>query len=109
MDSSSKTCFIAVVAVSGSVVYLAMQAHNRLLSNFINQIEFQINTSSSGAAAVREEPKKKVRFAAEVAEMGYGGRAPAGRRNGENLEAMPQNWQAMYKGILQQRNLRGYM
>ncbi|KAL0374753.1 UNVERIFIED_CONTAM: hypothetical protein Sradi_3391000 [Sesamum radiatum] len=102
---------MAVFAVSGSVVFLAMQAHNRLLSNFIKQMEFQINTSSTGAAVAREEPKKKVRFAADVAEKGSGGRAAAagGRRNGENLEAMPQNWQAMYKGILQQRNLRGYM
>ncbi|XP_011094209.1 uncharacterized protein LOC105173966 [Sesamum indicum] len=109
MDSSSKTCLMAVLAASGSVVFLAMQAHNRLLSNFINQMEFQINASSTGAAAVREDPKKKVRFAADVADKGSGRRAAAGRRNGESLEAMPRNWQAMYKGILQQRNLRGYM
>ncbi|KAK4414801.1 hypothetical protein Salat_2587000 [Sesamum alatum] len=110
MDNSLKTGFMAVFAVSGSVVFLAMQAHNRLLSSFIKEMEFhEINSTSTGAPAVREEPKKKVRFAADVAEKASGGRAAAGRRNGEKLEAMPENWQVMYKGILQQRNLRGYM
>lgn len=31
-----------------------------------------------------------------------------GQKNDENLEAMPLNWQVMYKGILKHKNLRGY-
>ncbi|KAK6147347.1 hypothetical protein DH2020_018259 [Rehmannia glutinosa] len=118
MDNSLKTGFMAVFAVSGSVVFLAMHAHNRLLSNFMKKMEFEINNFTVGS--VKDEPiKKKVRFADDVvestAEIAYGKKDPSRRagaascrKNGENLEAMPQNWQVMYKGILQHRNIRGY-
>ncbi|KAI3443347.1 hypothetical protein Pfo_000012 [Paulownia fortunei] len=115
MDNSLKTGFMAVFAVSGSVVFLAMHAHKRLLSNFMKKMEFEIKNSTG---AVKDEPKKKVRFADDVAEStaekAYGRKhlsrpaAGSSRNNGETLEAMPQNWQVMYKGILQHRNLRGY-
>ncbi|KAL3625984.1 hypothetical protein CASFOL_029533 [Castilleja foliolosa] len=101
---------MAVFAVSGSVVFLAMQAHKRLLSNFMNKMEFEFNNPTG-------EGKKKVRFADDVmADQKEGPttyiskqtNSISKRNYGENLEAMPQNWQIMYKGILQYRNLRGY-
>ncbi|KAK6126452.1 hypothetical protein DH2020_039840 [Rehmannia glutinosa] len=110
MDSSLGTGFMAVFAVSGSVVFLAMQAHKRLLSNFFKEMEFQFKNSTG---TVKGEPKKKVRFADEVrADQKDSGKKCISRisrnnNNNENLEAMPQNWQVMYKGILQYRNLRG--
>ncbi|KAI3447379.1 hypothetical protein Pfo_004044 [Paulownia fortunei] len=114
MDSSVGTGFMAVFAVSGSVVFLAMQVHKRYLSNFMKKMEFEIKNSTG---TVKDEPKKKVRFADDVVESTadhkacgkkYTPRSAASTRNNdENLEAMPQNWQAMYKGILQYRNLRG--
>ena len=50
MDSSSVGAgFMAVFAVSGSVVLLAHQVHKRLLSNFMKKIEFELGmlTNSS--------------------------------------------------------------
>ncbi|KAK6126492.1 hypothetical protein DH2020_039765 [Rehmannia glutinosa] len=114
MDSSLGTGFMAVFAVSGSVVFLAMQAHKRLLSNFFKEMEFQFKNSTDFVGTVKGEPKKKVRFADEVtADQKDSGKKCISRisrnnNNNENLEAMPQNWQVMYKGILQYRNLRGY-
>ncbi|KAK6152243.1 hypothetical protein DH2020_014878 [Rehmannia glutinosa] len=121
MDSSLGTGFMAVFAVSGSVVFLAMQAHKRLLSNFFKEMEFQFKNSTvqefnlrNFVGTVKCEPKKKVRFADEVtADQKDSGKKCISRisrnnNNNENLEAMPQNWQVMYKGILQYRNLRGY-
>lgn len=140
---------MAVFAVSGSVAFLSMQAHNRLLSNFIKKIEFEIKHSAglfnnfisfyffifvvvvfillisfkflihyTLLGAVKDDhTKKKVRFADDVAAESTAGKSYGKRhlprtsacdaRNcGESLEAMPQNWQVMYKGILQYRNLR---
>ncbi|KAL8036457.1 hypothetical protein ABFS82_12G157400 [Erythranthe guttata] len=115
MDSSMGSSFMAVFAVSGSVVLLAMQVHKRLLSNFMKKMEFEFRNSSGTVKS--DSPKKKVRFADDATKSTanqkvwgkkYMGR-PAGsnRNDGENLEGMPQNWQVMYKGILQYRNLRG--
>ncbi|KAK4432631.1 hypothetical protein Salat_1025300 [Sesamum alatum] len=116
MDSSLGTGFMAVFAASGSVVLLAMQVHKRLLSNFMKQMEFEFKNSTVG---MKEEPKKKVRFADDetVADQRSSGKkymsrpaaaAAARKNNDQNLEAMPENWQVMYRGILQYRNLRGY-
>ncbi|KAL0333555.1 UNVERIFIED_CONTAM: hypothetical protein Sangu_1511700 [Sesamum angustifolium] len=114
MDSSLGTGFMAVFAASGSVVLLAMQVHKRLLSNFMKQMEFEFKNPT---VVVKDEPKKKVRFADEetVADQKLCGKkhmsrpaaAAARYNNDQNLEAMPQNWQVMYKGILRSRNLRG--
>ncbi|KAL8517612.1 hypothetical protein ACS0TY_015748 [Phlomoides rotata] len=111
MENSIKTGFVTVFAVSGSVVFLAMKAHNRLLSDFIKKMEFEFKTSTG---VLKVEPKKKVRFAADVAEStakkGHSKNydpaklaAGACRNNGEKFEGIPQNWQVLYKGILQHR------
>ena len=109
MDNSLGTGCMAVFAVSGSVVFLAVQVHKRLLSNFMEKMEFEIKHSKG---RVKEEPKKKVRFSDDVvvvqsAAKKYTVATPRGYRNEEILANMPQNWQAMYRGILQYRNLRG--
>ncbi|KAL3646956.1 hypothetical protein CASFOL_009500 [Castilleja foliolosa] len=110
MDSSNLgSSFMAVFAISGSVVFIAMQAHKRLLSNFMKKMEFEIKNSTGSMKG--HEAKKKVRFADKKSGVQANIPRPPNsisRRNyGENLEAMPQNWQIMYKGILQYRNLKG--
>ncbi|KAL3839382.1 hypothetical protein ACJIZ3_023973 [Penstemon smallii] len=109
MDNSLKAGFMAVFAVSGSVVFLAMQAHNRLLSNFMKTMEFEIKHSTE---TVKDETKKKVKFADNVVEKAYSKKhsSPAAAAhcrniNDENLEAMPPNRQVMYKGILHYRKV----
>jgi len=37
--------FMAVFAVSGSVVFLASQFHKRLLSDYMDKFEFEIRTN----------------------------------------------------------------
>ncbi|XP_010525639.1 PREDICTED: uncharacterized protein LOC104803378 [Tarenaya hassleriana] len=54
--------FMAVFAVSGSVVFLATQFHKRLLSDFMDKIEFELRSQKCMTM------KKKVRFAADVVE-----------------------------------------
>lgn len=81
---------------------------------------------------MKGQGKKKVRFADEVEELpsennaGGGDQhhhhyqkklvvvAPfVGRRkrevDDERFESMPENWQALYRGIIQSRALKGYM
>ncbi|KAL8509528.1 hypothetical protein ACS0TY_016660 [Phlomoides rotata] len=45
MDNSLGTGCMAVFAVSGSVVFLALQVHKRILSNFMKKMEFEIKNS----------------------------------------------------------------
>lgn len=45
MDNEALTGFMTVFAVSGSVVILAHQFHKRLLSDFMNKMEFELGTS----------------------------------------------------------------
>ncbi|CAH2064316.1 unnamed protein product [Thlaspi arvense] len=54
--------FMAVFAVSGSVVFLASQFHKRLLSDYMEKFEFEIRSRDNVVM------KKKVRFAADVVE-----------------------------------------
>ncbi|KAJ0245616.1 hypothetical protein HA466_0180580 [Hirschfeldia incana] len=54
--------FMAVFAVSGSVVFLASQFHKRLLSDYMDKFEFEIRSRENAVM------KKKVRFAADVVE-----------------------------------------
>ncbi|KAF5747751.1 hypothetical protein HS088_TW05G00478 [Tripterygium wilfordii] len=54
--------FMAVFAVSGSLVLIARQLHRRLVSDFMKKIEFEL----SGSA--RCNGRKKVKFAEDVME-----------------------------------------
>ncbi|XP_018461915.2 uncharacterized protein LOC108832962 [Raphanus sativus] len=54
--------FMAVFAVSGSVVFLASQFHKRLLSDYLDKFELEIRSQDNLVM------KKKVRFAADVVE-----------------------------------------
>ncbi|CAI9783356.1 unnamed protein product [Fraxinus pennsylvanica] len=115
MKNSLGTGFMAVFAVSGSVVFLAMQIHKRILSDFMKKIEFEIGTATGGCGKDRVR-KKKVRFSDQVVELSRDDKErckkhlpkPAihNRNEDRNLEAMPQNWQVLYKGILKNRNLK---
>ncbi|KAK9290417.1 hypothetical protein L1049_008586 [Liquidambar formosana] len=44
MGSSMGVGFMAVFAVSGSVVLIALQVHKRLLSDFMKKIEFELGS-----------------------------------------------------------------
>ncbi|KAL3532197.1 hypothetical protein ACH5RR_005718 [Cinchona calisaya] len=109
MDNNSLgTGFMAVFAVSGSVVLLAMQVHKRLLSDFMKKMEFEIGPK-------KIQQKKKVRFADDVVEYPSSDHKVEGRTKDdlhsrlveEKLEALPLNWQALYKGIIKYRGRRG--
>ncbi|KAG2329200.1 hypothetical protein Bca4012_021196 [Brassica carinata] len=54
--------FMAVFAVSGSVVFVASQFHKRLLSDYLDKFELEIRSQENAVT------KKKVRFAADVVE-----------------------------------------
>ncbi|KAJ4705439.1 Transmembrane protein [Melia azedarach] len=62
MEGSMGLGFVAVFVVSGSVAFVARQAHNRLLSEFMQKIEYEM----CGSEKCQE--KKKVRFADDVIE-----------------------------------------
>nr|GMD41668.1 uncharacterized protein LOC109181507 [Ipomoea batatas] len=114
---------MAVFAVSGSVVLLALKVHKHLMSDFMRKIEFEIGLEKG-------QGKKKVRFSDEVDELPSENNSVAGdhhrhhkkyvvvsplvgrRKRGvddERFESMPENWQALYKGIIQSRGLKGHM
>uniref|UniRef100_A0A5B7BWS6 Uncharacterized protein n=1 Tax=Davidia involucrata TaxID=16924 RepID=A0A5B7BWS6_DAVIN len=119
MDSSVGAGFMAVFAVSGSVVLLALQVHKRLLSDFMKKIEFELVGSE------KDQPKKKVRFAADVMEPSSDNKEyrkkhltkpatnvdliqdPNSRADRKLKDTMPLNWQVMYKGIIEYRTLKG--
>lgn len=45
MDDSMGAGLMAVIAVSGSIVFLSLQLHKRLLSDFMKKIEFELGSS----------------------------------------------------------------
>ncbi|XP_010525602.1 PREDICTED: uncharacterized protein LOC104803375 [Tarenaya hassleriana] len=107
--------FMAVFAVSGSVVLLATQFHKRLLSDFMEKIKFELRSQKCMAM-------KKVRLAADVVGPSvnneeYRRRHSKGKFGGNlrNKNAMilgnnnkgihnhnmPLNRQVLYKGIIE--------
>ncbi|KAG6386247.1 hypothetical protein SASPL_155139 [Salvia splendens] len=59
------------------------------------------------------EPKKKVRWADDVVDSpanrrAWGKAAESDGNNDENLEALPEIWQAMYREILHERHVLNY-
>ncbi|CAK9160844.1 unnamed protein product [Ilex paraguariensis] len=112
MESSVGVGLMAVCAVSGSVVLLALQVHKRILSDFMKKIEFELGSE-------KVQPKKKVRFAEDGVELSPENKdsrkkyvpehGRSSRVADEKLDnTMPLNWQVMYKGILQYRALKGH-
>ncbi|KAA3455247.1 rho GTPase-activating protein gacG-like [Gossypium australe] len=117
---------VAVLAVSGSVVFIAHQLHKRLLSDFMKKIEFELCGSR------KYKQKKRVGFADDVmrepssnnkeyCKMNHSlslpklqGNKAAGEDDHQTDQAqaqaqqllemsnsMPLNRQVLYKGILQ--------
>ncbi|KAF8398009.1 hypothetical protein HHK36_016938 [Tetracentron sinense] len=62
MGSCTGVGFMAVFAVSGSVVFVALQVHKRLLSDFLKKVEIELHGTE------KYPEKKKVRFADDVVE-----------------------------------------
>ncbi|KAM7505083.1 hypothetical protein LguiB_003987 [Lonicera macranthoides] len=111
MDGSKGAGFMAVFAVSGSIVLLSLQFHKRLLSDFMKKIEFELE---------KDQPKKKVRFSDNVVELSLENKEYLLKKNvsnsgvlitAQNLEVadkkmrntMPLNWQILYQGIIEHR------
>ncbi|KAM3324546.1 hypothetical protein P3S67_005698 [Capsicum chacoense] len=107
-NSSFGAGIMAVFAVSGGVVLLALKVHKHLLSDFMKKIEFEIRLE-------KHKQKKKVKFSNEVVNLGPQSlekveedHNPKNRHNPKDFESMPLNWQALYKGILQHKTLQHY-
>ncbi|KAL5806359.1 hypothetical protein ACOSQ4_029092 [Xanthoceras sorbifolium] len=111
MEGSMGMGFMAIFAVSGSVVLLARQVHKRLLSDFMNKIECELCGSEKFS-----EVKKKVRFAEDVMEPSSNNKEYRKKKQstkavrGEQLlkmdvENMPLNRQMLYRGIMEYNSL----
>ncbi|KAL8095008.1 hypothetical protein AgCh_036491 [Apium graveolens] len=108
MDDSTGAGLVAVIAVSGSIVFLSLQVHKRLLSEFMEKIETELGSG-------KDETKKRVRFSNRDRQINEienkkmrssSGRSRSRGKHGHLEEgSMPGNWQALYKGILQYRKL----
>ncbi|KAI3865093.1 hypothetical protein MKW92_026471 [Papaver armeniacum] len=118
--------FMTVFAVSGSVVLVALQAHKRLLSDFMKKVELELGTAAAGVGKVQQ--KKKVRFADDVIEPSSNNKEYRKQRSRLNMDRssslcnsqcsqmmnpdedkMPENRRALYKGIVQSKILKGNM
>ncbi|KAL1822456.1 hypothetical protein DCAR_0310269 [Daucus carota subsp. sativus] len=118
MDDSMGAGLMAVIAVSGSIVFLSLQVHKRLLSDFMHKIEFELGSG-------KDETKKRVstsplqmknrkgefyqiKNAKTVSCSSCGGSRVVKDYSKHGLMeegSMPRNWQALYKGMLQYRKL----
>ncbi|KAJ7975909.1 putative Transmembrane protein [Quillaja saponaria] len=137
MENSMGAGFMAVLAVSGSMVLLVHQVHKRLLSDFIKKFEFELGDDHE-----KHQTKKKVRFAEQLLEPSSDNKeyrkrcmamamamakakgqgqakageklvkedASQGQRYGEKFEVvMPLNRLALYKGIIDYKTLKGHL
>ncbi|KAF5750610.1 hypothetical protein HS088_TW03G00949 [Tripterygium wilfordii] len=109
--------FMAVFAVSGSVVLIARQLHKRLVSDFMKKIEFELTGSA------RCNGGRKVKFAEDVMEPSSNNKEYRRRpylmrsvkgggdedevllvmedKDSQNVKVkdkMPPNWQILYEG-----------
>ncbi|KAF7145566.1 hypothetical protein RHSIM_Rhsim04G0135100 [Rhododendron simsii] len=118
MDNCSMGAgFIAVFAVSGSVVLLAHQLHKRLLSDFMKKMEFELVASPKCHS-------KKVRFSEDIVVLELSSKnkwylekhpSKLADQNSmitsltaeKELGSMPLNRQVLYKGILKYRTNKG--
>ncbi|MCL7037031.1 hypothetical protein MKW94_009647 [Papaver nudicaule] len=51
----SSVGFMTVFAVSGSVVLVALQAHKRLLSDFMKKVELELGTAAAASIPLCDE------------------------------------------------------
>ncbi|CAH9135057.1 unnamed protein product [Cuscuta epithymum] len=119
MEISLRAGCMAVFAVSGSVVLLSLKAHKHLMSDFMNKIEFEF------VGIVKGENEKKVRFLEEaevLPSIGHDDHYPEKEKKKQaspstnlrrgvvddekRFKSMPENWQALYRGIIQFRSLK---
>ncbi|XP_031481161.1 uncharacterized protein LOC116251187 [Nymphaea colorata] len=115
--SSEGIGFAAVVALSGSIFYVVLKAHQQLVSDFKNQIRRELGRKERSRM-------KRVAFADEVLEPSSNNRAYRKSRPemscrrrlpaiseeeyGDGVPAdMPLNRVALYKGIKEDRLRRG--
>ncbi|MQM04699.1 hypothetical protein Taro_037513 [Colocasia esculenta] len=70
MESPGCMGLMAVMAVSGSVAFVAVQLHRRLAAEFMEKVHLELGTGQGGDGGCRSAKKcpKKVRFAADVVE-----------------------------------------
>ncbi|XP_059440850.1 uncharacterized protein LOC132173378 [Corylus avellana] len=100
MGGSVGVGFIAVFAVSGSVLLLVHQAHKRLLSDFMKKVESELGTTFYAHAknklngSGKSQAKKKVRFSDDVKEPSSNNKEY--RQRQVLKHAMPPNRQALY-------------
>ncbi|KAG8646922.1 uncharacterized protein LOC110623667 [Manihot esculenta] len=100
-------CMAAFAISAGSVILIAHQLNERLVSDFMKKVEFELMGSKRGFQA-----KKRVRFAEDVIEPLPENEEDCDKHllriteDGEALETMPVNRQILYKGILEYRTLQ---
>ncbi|PIA54218.1 hypothetical protein AQUCO_00900636v1 [Aquilegia coerulea] len=122
MEASKGVGFMAVFAVSGSVVLLSLQLHKRLLSDFMKKVESELG------GVEKVSPKRKVRFAEDVVEPSSNNKEYRMRHSSrlgaicDKAQAvaniaeqedkmkcnMPPNRRALYEGVLRYRALKGH-
>ncbi|XP_062109774.1 uncharacterized protein LOC133821591 isoform X1 [Humulus lupulus] len=113
MESSMGVGFMAVFAVTGSVVLLAHQIHKRVLSDFMKDIEFELGLRKRsleiGSSMKRTSSNKTVKFAEDVVEPSSNNKEyrkkqmekRAHHHNHQHPKAdMPINRQVLYRGII---------
>ncbi|CAO2827161.1 unnamed protein product [Amaranthus hypochondriacus] len=97
--NSLGTGFMTVFVVSGSMAFLALQLHKRLLSNFMKRIDFELGHENC-------ESKKRVRFGENTKEEASSTEIDnKGKLGAEDGNGMPLNRLALYKGILKYKML----
>ncbi|KAG0450673.1 hypothetical protein HPP92_026621 [Vanilla planifolia] len=82
MESSGCIGLMAVVAVSSSVALVAVQAHKRLVSDFMKKVESELG------GVKMSKPKKKVRFAADVIEPSTANKEYRRRRSSRAVDGI---------------------
>ncbi|ONK65097.1 uncharacterized protein A4U43_C07F33590 [Asparagus officinalis] len=66
MESSNCVGLMAVVAISSSIAIVSLQLQKRLVSNFMQKVQFELGEGPKMKPNMKR--KKKVRFAEDVVE-----------------------------------------
>ena len=123
MENSTGVGFMAVFAVSGSVVLVALRFHQRLLTDFMKKVESELH------GVEKIEPKRKVRFADDVIEPSSNNKEyrkrrsrlrasmdenqkemliNVGKKEDELKYNMPPNRRALYVWVIKSKALKGH-